>query len=254
LKKVFLGVSNTTGQFSVRLLVKTRFKKKHMKTLILILGLLPFLSVSAQDVSFFQTTTDTVFGSELEKIYQCYGGLVNHSSDSMTIRYTRYKNELSASNLFSGFCTDILCYFVSDELVIEKIPPLDTHKIEIRWAVRFEEIAEGLGSCAWQIVDEDSGVVIDTFHNVFYYSSMVTSLDDIERNSLRISPNPVTDLLTLPFEVEGEIVVYNTKGTNVLQLALSREKFIAVSSLPIGTYFGTIKHADGVYKFTFIKV
>jgi len=81
--------------------------------------------------------------------------------------------------------------------------------------------------------------------------------DNGELVSLAISPNPVTDYLTIDFPSnvqQLDVVITSPTGAKVLQHTIRQGDQINVESLPKGIYDITAMSSDAVFQSRFVRL
>lgn len=109
-----------------------------------------------------------------------------------------------------------------------------------------------LTNTAYIYFDNNPAVITNTTFNTI---SGTVSLAEVSNINIRISPNPVNDLLTIRADEEGlfELQVYNVKGVLVSKSEFYGSVYaLKVAQFANGVYTGTLTSKTGVKHFRFV--
>jgi hypothetical protein len=83
-----------------------------------------------------------------------------------------------------------------------------------------------------------------------------TSISEYENDKVSVHPNPVSDVLNINIEVEGDktITIYNATGQRVLEIQTTDNKAqIHTQNITAGVYFGYVHSEKSIASFKFVK-
>ncbi|MCK5775443.1 MAG: T9SS type A sorting domain-containing protein [Bacteroidales bacterium] len=130
-----------------------------------------------------------------------------------------------------------------------------------------EDVAQGLFKVCGnnEVAEENGGIARDNAKDINMVSVFSASLTDAEiailgnadnefslgtvsysaLNTLKISPNPTSDFLTIDVKEEAELQIINTVGQVVLATSINGKTEIDVRNIKKGLYFVQIKNEEG---------
>lgn len=121
------------------------------------------------------------------------------------------------------------------------------------------ESTYNLDNTIHQTITQSWSEIDSILHNdsrLTYYYDNIQGVEDVERNTLSIYPNPSSDVITVGFMEEGLATtnVFDARGRLVVsQTALGNKDVIDVKPLSAGTYFINVLQDGKQYTGSFIK-
>lgn len=235
-------------------------KEVLMKQLILAFSFLFILAITttqAQNLVFSPSPVVEVSeyidpsNSGFEMVAHSY--LVNEGDETVSIRWERFLIDTPAP--WKVFICDINnCY---TEVVYSNVSPQldapvvlapgDTTNIDVHMKPKGTS-GEGDVRIDITIVDDPNNTVVAT--NLYSFSSLLSSINDLDKARLEIYPNPTTDYFQLRgADLVDRVVVYNVIGREMRSFDAQPNKNYAVNDLPNGLYLvSLVSDEEGIVK------
>lgn len=87
------------------------------------------------------------------------------------------------------------------------------------------------------------------YDTVYFTVSQATGMDDPEKNSISVYPNPAQEILFVNVKEKGEMEMLDELGKDICKMNLSPgENSIPLKTLPDGIYFIIVHQGDGTVK------
>ena len=219
-----------------------------MNKIILLFVLTTFCStVSAQN---YTVTPNPAYGvadtddvnTEPDDVV-AYAHITNNTSDTIYMRWERIVNE-KPECWETAVCDVDLCYYFTINTVDFKLPPnlVDGEMLVHAYPGGEPGASPTIGEAEVVVKLSDlnnpaDSLILEYYFTVTGSAICITSVSEVERESLKIYPNPASDNFSLTETQEiQQLVVYNILGHQVRTFEVNGGETYNISDLPNGVY------------------
>jgi len=223
-----------------------------MKLYFIILFIVASNITFTQDLIFNQPNGSTISGDTYNKVYGCEGVLINNTDSTLSVKFTRLQIDRPSSGWLTSICTEVECYLVSMNSVVEDIQSNTTHQVDVRWQIWEDTYTADTAYTSWIIENEETGLVIDTAECHLFFDPVITSTKEVLNNPIVAFPNPVQSYLNFNINNPISVKIYDRFG-HFVEFQDVQNSQIDVSTLNSGYYIGILKSKNSEHVFNFIK-
>lgn len=161
-----------------------------------------------------------------------YNLLVNEGPAVRILRWTINPIDIT-EGWQVAFCDKNLCYLPSTTTETFAAVPSEENRMDVHV---YPNGVEGSAIIEIQVVDENDPDV--TINHTYYFNTEPSNTEEIDRQAIRVYPNPVRNGL---FSIDGleqaaGVEVFNLTGQRVKSFTYNPGRWYSVEELPRGTY------------------
>lgn len=200
------------------------------KTLLFIFALLFTLQTGTAQLTITATTVDETLDVGIQKEMMAVYITNTSTTDAVTVQWNRIENMPEGWQSF--VCDKELCYLPTADTGTFSLDPEE----EAFMKVTATAMSEGSGTVTIDMFDTANAE--DAVQTVFNMNAVLTDVDDIDVENIRIYPNPASDYIKIsnPEGIES-MELYNLIGKKVRSFNVgSSNSTFNISNLPKGMY------------------